>query len=195
MLDYKKTGQESIGFENQCPIAKLEDFWQWAYSDIMGNAQRGIFAEFLVACALGEIKEQVRISWDKYDLLLDNKIKIEVKSSGYLQTWRQSKLSEIKFSIAKTRGWNYLDNTFENEKKRQADIYVFCIFKHTDRKSANPLNIAQWDFYLLSTKKLNDVLGSQKTIGLNKLQSLGAVKIAYSKLKEEIYREYRKYND
>ncbi len=42
---------------------------------------------------------------------------------------------------------------------------------------------------------LNYKKTGNESIGLNKLQSLGAVKIAYSKLKEEIYREYRKYND
>ena len=28
------------------------DFWRWAYSDLTANAVRGVFAEYLVACAL-----------------------------------------------------------------------------------------------------------------------------------------------
>lgn len=28
------------------------DFWRWAYSDILSNRNRGIFAEFLVGAAL-----------------------------------------------------------------------------------------------------------------------------------------------
>ena len=29
------------------------DFWAWAYSDVLENTARGIFAEFLVGSALG----------------------------------------------------------------------------------------------------------------------------------------------
>ena len=29
------------------------DYWRWAQSDVLENVQRGIFAEFLVAAALG----------------------------------------------------------------------------------------------------------------------------------------------
>ena len=48
----KLSGEEKIGeFEN----LKILDFWSWAYSDILSNRNRAIFAEFLVATALGEI--------------------------------------------------------------------------------------------------------------------------------------------
>lgn len=34
--------------------AKVGDFWRWAMSDLLGNRNRGIFAEFLVGKALGD---------------------------------------------------------------------------------------------------------------------------------------------
>ncbi|WP_195985135.1 hypothetical protein [Clostridium sp. D33t1_170424_F3] len=67
-------------------IAKLEDFWSWAYSDLLGNTERGALAEYIVACAMG-IQKKERTAWDKYDLLSAEGIAIEVKASGYLQTW------------------------------------------------------------------------------------------------------------
>ena len=58
----------------------------------MDNAERGALAEYLVACALG-VADNVRVNWDKYDLLSPEGIAVEVKSSGYLQSWDQNELS------------------------------------------------------------------------------------------------------
>ena len=49
----------------------------------MGNAERGIFAEYLVACALG-VQNNPRIEWDRYDLVSQEGISVEIKTSGYL---------------------------------------------------------------------------------------------------------------
>lgn len=35
------------------PNITVHDYWQWAHSDILENVQRGTYAEFLVAAALG----------------------------------------------------------------------------------------------------------------------------------------------
>jgi hypothetical protein len=40
------------------------DYWSWAYSDIMGNTERGVFAEYLIATALG-IDNTPRQNWYK----------------------------------------------------------------------------------------------------------------------------------
>jgi len=45
----------------------LGDFWSWAYSDILSNRNRSVFAEFIVGSALGVIDEP-RIEWDAVDL-------------------------------------------------------------------------------------------------------------------------------
>ena len=50
----------------------------WAYSDIVGNTERGKLAEFIVAMALG-ITESISVAWNKYDLLSKEGIRIEVK--------------------------------------------------------------------------------------------------------------------
>ena len=57
-----------------------------AYSDIMGNLNRSVFAEFVVASALG-IQDKCRIEWDAYELEYQRK-KIEVKCSVLLQSWQ-----------------------------------------------------------------------------------------------------------
>lgn len=40
------------------------------------------------------------IEWDAVDIIYKG-IKIEVKSSGYLQSWNYDKLSKIRFDISK----------------------------------------------------------------------------------------------
>ena len=32
------------------------DYWQWAFSDLVGNTDRGVLAEYLVAMAVGSEK-------------------------------------------------------------------------------------------------------------------------------------------
>ena len=81
----------------------MGDFWSWAYSDILSNRNRSIFAEFIVGSALGVV-DSPRVEWDAVDLRYKGK-KIEVKASAYLQSWPQKKLSHIVFDIAKKRAW------------------------------------------------------------------------------------------
>ena len=85
------------------------EFWRWAYSDLISNAERGTFSEYLVACALG-ISNTARVAWDKYDLISPEGITIEIKTSGYVQTWEQKELSKLVFGIPPTLGWDSKTN-------------------------------------------------------------------------------------
>lgn len=167
-------------------ISSVLEFWQWAYSDIIGNIERGHFAEYLVACALN-VRQNTRVEWDKYDVLTNDDISIEVKSSGYAQTWQQKGKSKISFSIHPTRAFNSKTNAYEEEIKRQAQIYVFCVHNYEKKdEGINPLDMKQWDFYILPTEKLNMEVKEQKTISLQKIIKLGAEKCSYSELSASI---------
>ena len=185
IMPQRKSGNEIFFDSNGETIAKLKDFWQWAYSDLIGNAERGAVAEFIVATALG-IEKTERVSWDKFDLLSKEGIKIEVKTSGFIQTWEQKKLSKPVFGIAPTLGWNSITNTYDNTKMRQSDVYVFCVHKHTDQDTIDPLDTRQWDFYVLSTSRLNEVYGEQKTATLDSLIRVGATSCQYEMLYRKI---------
>jgi hypothetical protein len=65
------------------------DYWRWAFSDLRDNTQRGVLAEFLVALALGRTETR-RKAWDNYDVTTSSGLRIEVKASGYLQSWAQA---------------------------------------------------------------------------------------------------------
>lgn len=183
----KKTGNEQF-LNAGSDVCTLRDFWAWAYSDLIGNTERGRLAEFIVAMALG-ITEGISVSWDKYDLLSKEGIRVEVKSSAYLQSWEQQCLSKISFGIQPTYGWDSVSNKFDAEKKHQSDVYVFCVLKHKDQATLNPLDLSQWEFYVLSTATLDKAVPGQKTISLNKLSNIGAKKCEYDVLYKTIKHE------
>lgn len=165
-------------------IISKNDFYEWAYSDLLVNNQRGHLAEYIVAKALN-LTSQKRLEWDPYDLKYGN-IKIEVKSCAYIQSWEQKKYSCISFSIAPSRLYNYEQNQYEEVIKRQADIYVFCLLKHMDKTTINPLSPEQWDFYIVPTKILNEKCPKQKSITLPKLTKLGINSIQFKDIKNYI---------
>ena len=161
----------------------VEDFWSWAYSDIMTNTTRAVFAEFLVGSSLGVVDEP-RKEWDGVDLRYQGK-KIEVKSSAYLQTWNQKGLSTIRFDIARKESWNSITNTYTETPIRASDCYVFCLYPETDPEKVNILDVASWEFYVISTERIERDLGDQKSIGLKGIQSM-CKPVGYNELKANI---------
>lgn len=157
------------------PIPALEgltvgDFWSWAYSDLLSNQNRGVFAEFLVGTALGVV-DKPRVEWDGCDLIYRGH-KIEVKASGFLQSWQQHTLSPVRFDIALKQAWDAAANTYSNRALRVSDCYVFCLFGETDPARISVLNVEAWSFFILSSRFIDARLGGQKTIGLAPLRQL-----------------------
>ena len=180
------SGKECILFNNKKTDYKLMQFWQWSASDLLSNATRGRFAEFIVASAMElDLTGELRKDWGEYDLDAWDcgGIKIEVKSSSYLQSWEQNHYSTINFSIKK-HGKTSISRE-KNNINRPSDVYVFCLLKHKDKKTVNPLNMNQWAFYVLSTKTINTVFQEKNSISLNSLEKI-TQKIEYNILKEII---------
>ena len=172
-----KTGQELfLGMPHS-----LLEYWAWAHSDIVSNSERGILAEYLVRCAV-HAPSPCRIEWDAVDVISPEGIRIEVKSSAYLQTWKQEKLSRIQFDIAPKNAWDSVENSYASQRIRSADVYVFCLFNSKDLNTANPMDLAQWEFYVLATSVLNELVPKQKSISLTSLQKLGAKKVSFEVL-------------
>ena len=177
----RKTGLESFHYNSQSLPVTLLDFWQWFGSDVLSNALRGVLAEFIVACDLG-CSDSVRQEWSVYDLKTQMGFKVEVKSAAYLQTWRQKKPSPIRFGIAPTyEQVNTVEGCWKQSKvlKREADVYVFCVLSHQDRETIDPLNLAQWDFYILPVEIINERAEKQKSISLSALIKLEPKQVRY----------------
>ena len=113
----RKSGKEC--FQGMDGEHTLQDFWAWAFSDLVSNTERGKLAEYIVATAMG-CDEGTSPTWGSFDLLSPEGIKIEVKASAYIQSWEQKSFSRIEFSIAESLYWDGV--AYAKEKKRQAAV-------------------------------------------------------------------------
>jgi hypothetical protein len=156
-------------------------------SNVVDNVTRGLLAEYIVASALG-LTGDVRGPWEAHDLTTRDGLKVEVKCSAYLQSWGHRRLSSIQFSIRPTLCWNYETNEFATTAQRQADVYVFCLLKHKDKSTLNPLHLDQWEFYVTPRRVLDEHCGTQKGISLSRLLSLGLEPVGYSVLRGQVER-------
>jgi len=184
-----KDGHEPLMSAQQATTFALHHFWRWSVSDLLSNATRGVFAEFIVATATGIDITQPREEWSAFDLTTPDGIRLEIKSAAYLQSWNQRELSKISFSTKLSLYWDSTTNRQETVAKRHADVYVFCLLHHEDKLTVDPLNLDQWEFYVLATKQLNEYTRSQHSITLKSLKAL-AKPVPYSKLHEEIRERY-----
>jgi len=173
-----RVGQAELDFD-------LHDFWCWSSSDLVSNATRGVLAEYLVARALGVAQGWVRDEWAPYDLITPEGIKVEVKSAAFLQSWHQRRLSGISFLVKKTRKWDPETNTLTPEKLREADVYVFALLAHRDKLTVDPMDLAQWEFFVLPTSVLNDRRRSQHSISLSSLRRL-APSLKYHQIAQSV---------
>lgn len=189
ILTTKKSGREKFLFSERETDFDVLSFWSWSSSELLGNALRGVLAEFIVAKAIGA-KAQLREEWDAFDLESTEGIKVEVKSSAYIQSWDQTKLSTISFDIRPTRLWLGESKGYSESIIRQADVYVFCIYAHQEKASANALNLDHWEFYVLPTATLNKLSSTQKSIGLSRLLKLKPKKVTFSEIHNSVVECY-----
>lgn len=106
------TGDEPIALGDDL-LSDVRGFWAWAYSNIDDNASRGRLAEYIVAKSLG-CADGTRREWNPFDIEWDG-IKVEVKSSAYIQTWEQGELSSPTFDIGPMRYWCAETGEYEEE--------------------------------------------------------------------------------
>jgi hypothetical protein len=185
LVPVPRTGDESFKASGQPLDICVRDFWRWAVSDLVDNTTRGRLAEFIVAKALG-VDTPVRDSWAPYDLRTPRGLEIQVKSCAYLQSWGHDKLSSIRFDIRSKRAWDAATNQFGTEVKRHAHIFVFCLLHHQDKATLDPLDLAQWTFYVLPTAKLNKVCPSASSLSVQKLLAMQPVTADFGSLAEAV---------
>ena len=158
-------GNESLGIT-------MLDFWKYQYSNIYDMQE--YIAEFIVGKALGIDEPMNRDGWTLWDIDYQGK-RIEVKQTSYYHSW-QEKIANGKISQQRTFSitpafTRYKDSTTSYE--RQNDIYVFCLNTGNNEEDSYPLDMANWEFYVVPTKIINDNCTSeQKTISLGKVRKL-----------------------
>lgn len=181
------SGTETFHANASALDIQLLDFWQWIASDLLSNATRGRLAEYLVARDLG-VADGVRREWLAHDLTSKDGVTIEVKSAAYVQGWAQRRPSLISFDIRPTLGWDPDTAKFGDARRRQSDVYVFCLLCEKDRKKLDPMNVSHWQFFILATRILNENCPTQKTITLQKLRTLHPEEAVYGRIAAAVHR-------
>ena len=185
-------GSEKLTFQTTELGSSILDFWSWAYSDLIHNVNRGAFAEFIVREAMNAQsgitppRTDFRVSMDAYDLLSPDGIRVEVKSSAYIQSWESEHPARLSFRIAPAKALDEFGNYSANSKHaRHSDVYVFCIWTAMSREQ-NILDLSLWDFYVIATKTLDRKVPNQKTITFQSLMALEPKKVDWFGLGEAI---------
>ena len=106
-----------------------------------------------------------------------------MKSSAFVQSWTQTGPSKIRFDICAKQGWDEPTDTYAASAQRSAHVYVFCLLNGEHRGAINPLDVAQWTFYVLPASKLPE----QQTIRLGPLKDLRPRQCKYDELKAAIH--------
>ena len=193
-------GDEKLINDGKYMPYTMQNFWQWAYSNILHNMQRGTFAEFIVRCALedGNIptRSETGTGTEPYDLegpiikSTGKAARVEVKSAAFVQAWDIKHPDRANFSIAPAK---IPDETGDYpalaDRQRNNDLYVFTLYTATDRRR-NILDLSWWEFYVLPTYKIeaDPQLCKQKTISLKRVRELCEL-LSYDKLCQTIVAE------
>jgi len=175
-------GAEFIGMPGD---PKVQDFWQFALGDLRMNNARGYLAEFLVGKALC-IEQLVRIEWDSFDLLFKG-ITIEVKSSAYLQAWDQRRISTLSFSGLKGTRYNPrapLGGEDPLGKRYNAMVYVFCVHTAVTHETYNPLDVSQWEVYVVPRSALAET--GLQSVGIGRVVNLSQGKTSWADLADVV---------
>ncbi|GAA4831297.1 hypothetical protein [Kitasatospora terrestris] len=154
--------------------ATVLDFWRYALPDLRTNTTRGLLAEFLVHRAVGAPDRNAE--WESFDVLAPCGLRIEVKTSAYLQAWGQSRLSTIRFSRLRGRTWSPGSGT-SPDPSYNADVYVFAL--HTARNHADydPLDVGQWHFYVAARASVEGL--GQASAGLAAVEKICGDPVTY----------------
>lgn len=163
---------EGRGFQGLgAPSGTIVDFWRWAFSDLLVNTTRGVFAEWMVARLLGIPLPPDRVEWDAYDLVTPEGVKIEVKCGSYRQRWHtHHPTSKIIFTGLRARTLSADTGLFTNERSFNSDIYVFTIQTETDISRWDAFDLSQWRFFVLRRDQV--VKLNQDSVGLVTLRRL-----------------------
>lgn len=179
------TGKEKFSLSGKKLGFNLTDFWRFQYSNIY--SLHGEIAEFIIARALGIEEAQNSEYWTLWDITYRD-VRIEVKATAYFHLWNtDGKISKQRtFSIAEANGAYDSEKSGNSELCRQNDIYVFCLINGETMETSNPLDLDNWEFYVVPTAFLNENCGRNKTISLGRIRSFGFEKIPYNQLKEKV---------
>lgn len=163
------------------------EFWRWALGDLRMNTARGYLAEFLVASAVGS-DAPIRVEWAAHDIDSEDGARLEVKASGYLQSWTQAKPSAPSFSfrsVRATKVWDPALGAYRDvDPASRVDAWVFALQTCRDPEAYDPLDAGQWEFRVVPHRQL--LASGQTSASLSFFDRIGAGPVRFGELAEVV---------
>jgi len=167
--------------------ATVADFWRWALGDLRMNTIRGFLAEFFVAQAVGATAPH-RVEWAPFDVESGEGIRLEVKATGYLQSWSQPRPSRPVYSFAAAYAASMWDEALgenvEVDPASRVDAWVFALQTCRDHAAYQPLDLEQWEFRVVPHRQL--IASGQKSARLSFFDRLGVEPVAFGRLADAV---------
>jgi len=162
------------------------DFWAWAMADLRMNTARGMLVEYLVAKAVGA-KASARVEWAPFDIEAPDGTRIEIKASGYSQSWggRDSRPSYSFGSVFSDQYWDEVEGKYRwVDPANRVHVWVFAL--NTTRRSSpyEALNLDCWEFRVVPHVWLLDC--GQKSAALSFFDRHGIEPVGWADLPEAI---------
>ena len=156
-----------------------EDSWmeEWEYVDI--HMQNGTKIEVKSASLIQPPKKE--LTRPSFDIKIREKVWINERENTTSEIQQLAKRENAQWLQEKGGGW-----LISEPPKRWADCFVFCVENSRDLDAYNPLDISQWDFYVLATHTINTLFGNQKSVSLNRFIREGFMPVTFVALKAEI---------
>ena len=166
------------------------EFWKWFRPSLAENWMRGVVGEYWVAKAIG-LTNEIRKGWGSWDLETTDGIRIEVKTTGYRQSWHKpsDKMAVPKFVVPKVRVKIDETRNLKSGRYRPAHVYVLCFHKERETDKLVPLDTSQWEFYVVPTKVLDENVNpdiKSPSINMRILGELCVAPVKFAALKDAI---------
>ncbi len=193
MCETSKNSSASQGSDEFQRLSKSEsDFWTWFRPSLAENWMRGVVGEYWVTKALG-LTDKMRKGWNSWDIETPDRIRIEVKTTGYRQSWHKptDKMAIPKFVVPKVKVKADESRGLRQRQYRPAHLYVLCFHKEKDVDNLDPLDTSQWEFYVVPTTVIDEKVNpnaKSPSINLRFLSENSFDPVSFNGLKDAIFR-------
>jgi len=180
------SGADAFRAEGAAVGFTVAEFWAWALGDLRMNNARGFLAEYLVARAVGA-QAPMRVEWAPHDVEAPDGTLIEVKASGYSQSWRgsDSKPSYGFKSVRSAQVWD--DGLGAYRTVEPADrVHVWVFGLHLARRSDpyDSLDLDRWSFRVVPHAWL--LATGQTSAGLSFFDRHGVAAVGWRDLRAAV---------
>jgi len=163
----------------------LLDFWRWSEADLLATSTRARLAEFIVARLLGICTAEPRTDRSP-DLRTPDGIAVRVKSASFVTAESRRDLSKIHFTPLPWRAPRR--GTSCAPPLPHVRAYVFALLGRPERTEVNPLDLAEWRYFVPPTPRLEAKMRSQRTLSLCALEQLSGGPVPSAGLADAVRR-------